>query len=220
MPVKDMLSRLEALCRAKGIARFEPEEIIALLEDGETVEWIIGQLTPDGTGDPELASLLEEIASQVAPVPAGEAPLDSTEGIEQEGEEEADRGVGGIMEELARMEAGSLPPGVDPAGVKKLLDSPKGGMLADFGVFCQERGVAMDEDQEGMAERLRELHEEWLDTPRAGLEGKRPSELLDGGGLFPRKAETYRREAPKVGRNDPCPCGSGKKYKKCCGRAA
>jgi preprotein translocase subunit SecA len=25
------------------------------------------------------------------------------------------------------------------------------------------------------------------------------------------------RDAPKVGRNDPCPCGSGKKYKKCCG---
>jgi uncharacterized protein YecA (UPF0149 family) len=27
----------------------------------------------------------------------------------------------------------------------------------------------------------------------------------------------YRRESPKIGRNDPCPCGSGKKYKKCCG---
>ena len=27
-----------------------------------------------------------------------------------------------------------------------------------------------------------------------------------------------RREAPTVGRNDPCPCGSGKKYKKCCGK--
>lgn len=27
----------------------------------------------------------------------------------------------------------------------------------------------------------------------------------------------FRRETPKVGRNDPCPCGSGKKYKKCCG---
>lgn len=26
----------------------------------------------------------------------------------------------------------------------------------------------------------------------------------------------YHRETPKVGRNDPCPCGSGKKYKKCC----
>ena len=28
---------------------------------------------------------------------------------------------------------------------------------------------------------------------------------------------TYRRSSPKVGRNDPCPCGSGKKYKKCHG---
>ncbi len=27
---------------------------------------------------------------------------------------------------------------------------------------------------------------------------------------------TIRREGPKVGRNDPCPCGSGKKFKKCC----
>jgi preprotein translocase subunit SecA len=33
----------------------------------------------------------------------------------------------------------------------------------------------------------------------------------DGG-----KVRTYRREGRKVGRNDPCPCGSGKKYKKCC----
>ncbi len=29
---------------------------------------------------------------------------------------------------------------------------------------------------------------------------------------------TQRHEGPKVGRNDPCPCGSGKKYKKCCGK--
>jgi preprotein translocase subunit SecA len=31
--------------------------------------------------------------------------------------------------------------------------------------------------------------------------------------------EVVRRDAPKVGRNDPCVCGSGKKYKKCCGAA-
>ena len=30
--------------------------------------------------------------------------------------------------------------------------------------------------------------------------------------------DTYKRKMPKVGRNDPCPCGSGKKYKKCCGK--
>ena len=29
---------------------------------------------------------------------------------------------------------------------------------------------------------------------------------------------TERREQPKIGRNDLCPCGSGKKYKNCCGR--
>ncbi len=32
--------------------------------------------------------------------------------------------------------------------------------------------------------------------------------------------EPVRRDQPKVGRNDPCPCGSGKKYKKCCGKNA
>lgn len=29
--------------------------------------------------------------------------------------------------------------------------------------------------------------------------------------------DPYRRETPKIGRNDPCSCGSGRKYKKCCG---
>lgn len=32
----------------------------------------------------------------------------------------------------------------------------------------------------------------------------------------PRPVETCVREQPKIGRNDPCPCGSGRKYKKCC----
>ena len=34
------------------------------------------------------------------------------------------------------------------------------------------------------------------------------------------KAPTVKREGKKVGRNDPCPCGSGKKYKQCCGAGA
>lgn len=32
------------------------------------------------------------------------------------------------------------------------------------------------------------------------------------------KVETVVHEGPRIGRNDPCPCGSGKKYKKCCGK--
>jgi len=32
------------------------------------------------------------------------------------------------------------------------------------------------------------------------------------------KVATIVRQVPRVGRNDPCSCGSGKKYKKCCGK--
>ncbi len=35
---------------------------------------------------------------------------------------------------------------------------------------------------------------------------------------LPTKGTPFVREQPKIGRNDPCPCGSGKKYKKCCGK--
>lgn len=35
---------------------------------------------------------------------------------------------------------------------------------------------------------------------------------------FVQRGQTYKRAGEKVGRNDPCPCGSGKKFKQCCGR--
>ena len=61
------------------------------------------------------------------------------------------------------------------------------------------------------------VHEE-----KAQFEGVPPAEAAGAaeyqGQLPEEKVETYKREAPKVGRNDPCPCGSGKKYKKCCGQ--
>ena len=42
---------------------------------------------------------------------------------------------------------------------------------------------------------------------------------VDGGSKIGTDVDrTVRNEGPKVGRNDPCPCGSGKKYKNCCGR--
>ena len=34
----------------------------------------------------------------------------------------------------------------------------------------------------------------------------------------PPKTQAFQRQGPKVGRNDPCPCGSGKKYKQCHGK--
>lgn len=44
--------------------------------------------------------------------------------------------------------------------------------------------------------------------------------LLSGMGYLCCQVETVKRETPKVGRNEPCPCGSGKKFKKCCGKEA
>ena len=44
---------------------------------------------------------------------------------------------------------------------------------------------------------------------------------VDGGAKIGTNVDkTIRNEGPKVGRNDPCPCGSGKKYKNCCGKNA
>jgi preprotein translocase subunit SecA len=52
-------------------------------------------------------------------------------------------------------------------------------------------------------------HEEQEEVKYAG--GSEPAET---------KPDTVRRADPKVGRNDPCPCGSGQKYKRCCGKQA
>ena len=44
---------------------------------------------------------------------------------------------------------------------------------------------------------------------------------VDGGAKIGTNVDrTIRNEGPKIGRNDPCPCGSGKKYKNCCGKNA
>ena len=42
---------------------------------------------------------------------------------------------------------------------------------------------------------------------------------VDGGEkMNVKENQTVRNEGPKIGRNDPCICGSGKKYKNCCGK--
>ena len=65
--------------------------------------------------------------------------------------------------------------------------------------------VAMYRDAEGTVRKhhelgtFKKLNNEWM--------------FFDG---EPASTEPYRRADPKAGRNDPCPCGSGKKFKKCC----
>ena len=201
--MQELVTRLEALCQAKGAEKFSAEEIVELLTDGEEVDWIVDQVLPTAAEADrrEMDQVLGQIATAVAPAPA-----------EDVGDEEP-----AAVEELDLAELQqSLPPGVDVQQVEEMLRSPQGAMLADFSAFCQERGFEGEPDEAEM----RELHEEWLQTPRPALEGEKPADVLEGGRLFPGKVETFRRETPKVGRNDPCPCGSGKKFKRCCGKAA
>ena len=46
----------------------------------------------------------------------------------------------------------------------------------------------------------------------------RQQQMVFSGGEEPERRKPVKREAQKIGRNAPCPCGSGKKYKRCCGR--
>ena len=49
-----------------------------------------------------------------------------------------------------------------------------------------------------------------------GIEPDKPEDISDVERLL--NVQIIKRDKPKVGRNDPCLCGSGKKYKYCCGR--
>jgi preprotein translocase subunit SecA len=47
-----------------------------------------------------------------------------------------------------------------------------------------------------------------------------PNQSATAAGEEAARTKTVTRDQPKIGRNEPCPCGSGKKYKKCCGASA
>lgn len=57
-----------------------------------------------------------------------------------------------------------------------------------------------------------------VDKIRRDLEEKYEEITAANANTLVSDGNTYEREQIKIGRNDPCPCGSGKKYKQCCGR--
>jgi len=86
----------------------------------------------------------------------------------------------------------------------------------------QKEGFALFEE---LMDRIRE--ETLMTLSRIQILRQRPAELPKkkkraiqlSHGDDGDKPETVKREGKKIGRNAPCPCGSGKKYKKCCGAA-
>ncbi len=73
--------------------------------------------------------------------------------------------------------------------------------------------VTQEEQEERARERARERERARIQTMHQTMgqfgDENAPAQPMTG---------TVYREQPKVGRNEPCPCGSGKKYKNCCGR--
>ena len=80
----------------------------------------------------------------------------------------------------------------------------------------------MIQEDPSRRERLIEHYERWkrvVDDPAHPDHSKVRSPSHDDPGFRPAfpGPEPLRRSGPRVGPNDPCPCGSGRKYKKCCG---
>ncbi len=76
-----------------------------------------------------------------------------------------------------------------------------------------------------IAQRIFRMKPESFDTATIHeIEQEKEKELasvqIGGDGTGSKEHQPIKRKEPKVGRNDPCPCGSGKKYKKCCGKNA
>ena len=76
-----------------------------------------------------------------------------------------------------------------------------------------------------MIERVKEetlgiLYRIQIAEPKKIDEYRQPEEqpMVFSGGGEPEKKKPQKRSVKKIGRNAPCPCGSGKKYKKCCGK--
>ena len=82
----------------------------------------------------------------------------------------------------------------------KIISTEKGGSADTEGTVEFEASYERD--------GLKDIHHE-----RAKFKRVDEQWLYDEGSIVPR---TIVRSAPKTGRNDPCPCGSGKKYKHCC----
>ncbi len=76
------------------------------------------------------------------------------------------------------------------------------------GVFESVPQQMIHREMGSLASRISQLPAENGDAGTSPQAAARPPDA---------KQAPVEREAPKVGRNDPCPCGSGKKYKKCCG---
>jgi preprotein translocase subunit SecA len=89
-------------------------------------------------------------------------------------------------------------------------------LLARVRIRSEEEVAALEaQERQQMEAQLRQAQFQHQDV--GGYSADEEAEQL-ALGANPKQVAQVTREAPKVGRNDPCPCGSGKKYKHCHGQ--
>ena len=103
-----------------------------------------------------------------------------------------------------------------------LQDLEKQGLLGKFfrhwkspQLLRQLKAVAQRMQAEGVNLKDRKAVEAWIKAHQKEIESGEIEAATQ-----PAKPQTYVKTGPEIGRNDPCSCGSGKKYKKCCGAKA
>jgi len=130
----------------------------------------------------------------------------------------------GVVRSIYRIEIQAMPTGrqaqpqPQPTGEERPLEyqAPDSDRLGDVGEEPDEKRKPVEEKSErdtktGVTTTIRQA------MPTGRQAGKTVFERMEEGGSGGGGNQTIR-VGKKVGRNDPCPCGSGKKYKKCCGR--
>ena len=112
--------------------------------------------------------------------------------------------------------------GQDPAGAYAtegfdMFELMVNSIKEEFVKFCYNVTVQTSAERKNVLGSGQSRKDEFVDdTPAAG--GQQMPQQTQIPERERKKPDPVKREAPKVGRNDPCPCGSGKKYKHCCGR--
>ncbi len=106
-------------------------------------------------------------------------------------------------------------------GMPDMKELEKKGMMGKFfrhwknpAFMKQMKAMAAAMQADGVNVKDQKAVQAWIEKNKAMLEsGKMPDAPQA------KKQETVKNDAPAIGRNEPCSCGSKKKYKKCCGKA-
>jgi preprotein translocase subunit SecA len=105
-----------------------------------------------------------------------------------------------------------------------MLDSIKGEVtrhLMAVQIRTQEQVEEAERRAEEAARAVKNVQYQHASYPTSGAaDVSEPADVAVAAGAAPVEAQPYTRSTQKVGRNDPCPCGSGKKYKQCHGKLA